>query len=107
MNTHGIGLGLTISKQIVQAFGGDISFKSVPEKGSVFTFTFKMDDSNGQMIDNHFSHFVLDSMNLKFCWKPNRRAQEIQYVQGIDKKEYCDADNYSDIQIELCQNDKN
>jgi signal transduction histidine kinase len=44
MNTKGIGLGLVISEQIIKAFGGKISLKSIPapeaNHGSVFTFDF-------------------------------------------------------------------
>jgi len=35
--TRGMGLGLAISKNIIENFGGSISFESEPEKGSVFT----------------------------------------------------------------------
>ena len=42
MNTHGIGLGLVISKHIVEAFGGKISVNSEFGEGSNFTFTFKL-----------------------------------------------------------------
>jgi signal transduction histidine kinase len=45
MNTHGIGLGLVISEQIVRQFGGEIFFESVPKEGSTFTFTFKVEES--------------------------------------------------------------
>ncbi len=37
----GTGLGLAIVKQIVEAHGGTVSLSSVPEEGSVFTFTLK------------------------------------------------------------------
>jgi signal transduction histidine kinase len=48
MNVHGIGLGLVISKQIVEAFGGKIQVISEFGVGSTFTFTFKLnsDDPN-------------------------------------------------------------
>ena len=38
INRGGMGLGLTISKMILQQLNGDISVKSIPKKGSVFTF---------------------------------------------------------------------
>lgn len=40
MNTRGIGLGLVISKNIVEAFGGSIDFKSRIGVGSIFVFSF-------------------------------------------------------------------
>ncbi|CDW78214.1 multi-sensor hybrid histidine kinase [Stylonychia lemnae] len=39
MNAQGCGLGLSISKLLAQALGGDISFESTYGQGSVFTLT--------------------------------------------------------------------
>ena len=46
MNVHGIGLGLVISKQIVEAFGGKIQVISEFGVGSTFTFTFKLNSED-------------------------------------------------------------
>ena len=40
LNKNGIGLGLTIAKDICQVFGGDISIQSEVGKGSTFKFYF-------------------------------------------------------------------
>jgi K+-sensing histidine kinase KdpD len=40
INTQGIGLGLVISKLIVNKFNGYIDFKSKYKRGSTFFYTF-------------------------------------------------------------------
>jgi NtrC-family two-component system sensor histidine kinase KinB len=42
---EGAGLGLAIAKEIVEAHGGEICFRSVPGSGSSFTFTLKRVDN--------------------------------------------------------------
>jgi len=42
MNTSGIGLGLVISKQIVEQYEGSIQVKSIPGEGSTFSFRVKL-----------------------------------------------------------------
>ena len=39
MNIHGIGLGLNLSKNIVEQFGGKLEVKSVYGEGATFHFT--------------------------------------------------------------------
>lgn len=39
---HGIGLGLTITKNIIEAMGGKIAVNSIPQKGSTFTVTLRL-----------------------------------------------------------------
>ena len=43
---EGTGLGLDISKQLSQMHGGDLTFTSVPGKGSSFTFTLPVASEN-------------------------------------------------------------
>jgi signal transduction histidine kinase len=40
MNTQGIGLGLVISENIINQFGGEICLKTKYKKGSKFFFSF-------------------------------------------------------------------
>jgi len=48
MNTEGIGLGLTISKALIEANGGKLKIASEgKEKGSVFAFTMRMAKAYG------------------------------------------------------------
>ena len=42
----GIGVGLSLSKEIVESFGGEIVVESTPGKGSVFTIILSRSDAN-------------------------------------------------------------
>ena len=46
LNTNGIGLGLVISKQIVEKFNGQIKFYSKYKRGTTFFFTFELGTVN-------------------------------------------------------------
>jgi signal transduction histidine kinase len=43
MNVHGIGLGLNISKKILEQFNGTIGVNSIFGEGSTFKITLKLD----------------------------------------------------------------
>ena len=49
MNINGIGLGLMISKLIVEKFDGQIQFVSEKNQGSTFTFTFKLKETSDSL----------------------------------------------------------
>ena len=49
LNTKGIGLGLHISKKIVQEFGGDITFASKWGEGTSFTFVLALNENTYQV----------------------------------------------------------
>jgi signal transduction histidine kinase len=44
VNVEGIGLGLCISKQIVERFKGKMGFFSKENKGTTFYFTFEIEE---------------------------------------------------------------
>lgn len=49
----GIGLGLSICKELVQLHGGSLSVVSSPHEGSVFTFTLQLADEPSRMVVNN------------------------------------------------------
>ena len=52
MNKNGIGLGLVISDELAQKFGGEITFKSKAGEGSTFKFTFLINENLQQGVQN-------------------------------------------------------
>jgi len=44
LNKEGVGLGLTISKNLVNSLGGDIKVESQVNKGSIFKVEFPLPD---------------------------------------------------------------
>ena len=72
-NTEGIGLGLTICKQITEFFGGEIKFTSKWRAGTKFTFYF--------LIKDHIPQ--IETLSLK-----NENEIESSYrVQEVDSDE--------------------
>lgn len=60
----GAGLGLTLSKKLVNLLGGEIRVESVPEQGSTFYFTIPCEQSAGEMIKQDLKESPPD----KFDW---------------------------------------
>ena len=52
MNTQGIGLGLAIAEQIVSKFKGHIKVKSELGEGSIFTFSFRLQPEERNLVDD-------------------------------------------------------
>ncbi len=59
MNPHGCGLGLTVSKALAKALGGDLSVESTKGKGSIFTLNIQ--DHKEDMASSHKNHESLFS----------------------------------------------
>ena len=51
MNTQGIGMGLYISKQLVERFGGRVGVVSEPGNGSIFSFSFKLNENEEERVE--------------------------------------------------------
>jgi two-component system, NarL family, sensor histidine kinase BarA len=70
----GTGLGLIISKQLIQKMGGSIDFNSEPNKGSTFWFTVVCDKITNKT-GNTFTHRRLTGINV-FLFDPQPMAQQ-------------------------------
>ena len=91
-NKNGIGLGLVISENIVNQFGGEITFDSEVDKGSTFSFTIKLQDpadTKERMVSQDYKH---DCKDLHFEWTPSKISQTSQdescllkYTLDLDK----------------------
>jgi signal transduction histidine kinase len=67
----GIGLGLTISKKIIELLGGKITLFSELNKGTNFSFTLPIEKSNKLKIEDKFfkNESALDQTNIESNWR--------------------------------------
>lgn len=93
MNSNGVGLGLVISKQIVEQFEGDIKLESEVGVGSAFTFTFKIYPLEDEIEPDEEqivlrSQFRCNSKKLVFKWKPpGMPSKPVEYLVKSEEKD--------------------
>lgn len=96
MNKKGIGLGLAISKKIINQFGGDIKVRSEINEGSTFVFTMKLEDEEQFFKDHIVLNLESDSDEdigiIDRVDKPNKN-------DGMIKKSMAKNDNDSGTEI--------
>ncbi|RAV21124.1 ATP-binding protein [Paenibacillus contaminans] len=90
----GLGLGLSICKQLVELHQGTISASSIPDRGSVFTFTLPLSDAAIPQIDTAISSVQAPVVELETAaaaedsdskFQPiSGRAEERSYILVID-----------------------
>jgi len=64
-NEEGVGLGLTISKAIINQFNGDIWVESEPGQGSIFYFNLPLKSGESGLLQSEYQK----STNMDYNWK--------------------------------------
>jgi len=64
INRGGMGLGLTISKMILQQLNGEITVDSEYHKGSTFTFRIPIEDEQFEHIEPQFRADILSNNSM-------------------------------------------
>jgi signal transduction histidine kinase/CheY-like chemotaxis protein len=64
-NEDGVGLGLTISKAIINQFGGEIWVESEPGQGAIFYFNLPLKSGESVFLQSEYQK----SINMEYNWK--------------------------------------
>lgn len=73
----GTGLGLTISKKLVQLMGGDLNIESEGREGSTFFFTLKLEEVSSGIKDQ-----TIENLSIGYCVPPHDKAkQSDEYIE--------------------------
>lgn len=101
LNRGGIGLGLNICKQIVQAFEGSIHIESEIHKGSKFTFFWKVEDLSN---DNFLTERVemnrpLTENEGKSSQTSNSERVNVSYLSDLDSMRQSDERVKMELQM--------
>jgi hypothetical protein len=87
LNTNGIGLGLVISKQLVEQFGGKIWLESEVDVGTTFTFNVKLPKQSSMSVrqTEEDQEVEINQDELVFRWQPKDNENKVKYINSLER----------------------
>ena len=106
MNTRGIGLGLVISKDIAEQFGGSIGFISQWGKGSTFSFRMNLENDLVDMQPEEFKFISPEEELLQLQEDAGTRVLKKMDFQEEVKEEEKEGEESDETMLDnFSQND--